>query len=189
MKNIEINLYPYQIKQEKEFIKLIRKLFPVVFLGVAIALALNIVLFVISGVYRLPYNSLNNKWEKLRPQVAGVTSLRDELTSLDKELTSYRDLLKHKVEAAHVLADIYSSLPKNIWLGKIDLKGETMEFIAYVVEWKEDYSVSVNKFIKQLQKEPYFSTIFSNIRLKSQRKQYFSGIEIVRFEVECNSSK
>ena len=188
MKNIEINLYPYKTTTDKKVLKLIEKFFPIVFLGVLIAITLNILLFLIIGFSHLPYSKLNKQWQQLSPQVASVNSLKNELNSLREEKSRYQGLLSHKIEISHLFADIFKSLPKNIWLARITLKDNQMKLIGHVVEWKEDYSVSINKFIKQLQREPYCADVFDNIRVKSQKKQDFSGREVVRFEVECKSS-
>jgi Tfp pilus assembly protein PilN len=77
-------------------------------------------------------------------------------------------------------------LPENIWLEEINLKGNSFNFVGYAVRGKDDYLASIQEFIRNLKKEK-FAGIFKNISLKNSRKNYLSGTEVMRFEVECKN--
>ena len=84
-----------------------------------------------------------------------------------------------------MLAEIFNSLPKNIWLEELDFDKDMIILIGYVVKWKEDYLASLDKFIKHLGNEDYFHSIFADIGLKNSRKSRVNNVEVVRFKIEC----
>lgn len=188
MKRIVINLYPNKDKTDKKFLKLIKKYASSAFLAVIILVAVNITLFIFSSLSSLPYNSLSKKWQNLTPQAAVVNSLKNELTFLREKKEKYQNLVSYNIEISHIFADAFKSLPKNIWLKEIVFSEDRLSLIGCVVEWKEERLTSINRFIKNLQKEPYFSKTFKYINPASQRKKKFFGLEIMEFEVECKSS-
>jgi len=189
MKKIEINLYPYTSDKDKGFLKLIEKYFPIALLAFFVLIAINIILFLIIIFSYLPYNNLSKNWKKLSPQATTISSLKEELKSLKDKKEKYQELLSSKIEVSHIFADIFTSLPKNIWLEEINFSNGFMGFVGYVVEWKEDYSVSINKFIKNLKEKDYFFNTFKYINPKRNVKMKLAGREIMKFEVECKSSK
>lgn len=188
MKRIKINLYPHKRTSDKRFIQFIERYLPLVFLALIILFAVNGILFIVTIGARGFYNTLDKKWVEIRPQAGQIDALKKELVSLKEKKKMYLDLIVPKVDPAHICADIFTSLPRNIWLGEMSCNSERLSFAGYVVKLKEDYLLSIDTFIKNLQKQQYFSSVFKNIRLMSSRKTKISGREIMKFEVLCARS-
>lgn len=187
MKKIKINLHPHSHKsiKEEKALKLIEKYFPIAFIATAGLIVLNIILFLFTSFSRIPFNNLTKKWNDLGPKAEQMLALREEVTSLRARRQVYKDLMGHRITFSHIFADLFKSLPKNIWLGDIKFSTNQIIFSGYVVEWKEDFSVSINSFIDKLSKENYFPGTFKHINPKGRRTIDFFGNKILQFELEC----
>ena len=186
MKKIEINLYPsVKSASESKYFKYIKKYFPIAFIALAGCIVINIAIFFLQGIFNLPYGQLKVKWEQVSPQVNAINEFKKNIDLLRTRRSEYDELAGHTIEASRFFADIVKALPKNVWIDDVWLSDEGISFIGYAVEWKEDYAVSINSFIKNLQQEEYFTTVYSKIKLKSQEKINWAGREIARFEIEC----
>ncbi len=189
MGRVNINLYPGSRGEENKIRKFIFQYFPYVFAGVVGVVILNILLAGITIILSLPYRQLSKKWRKIESAVAGIDSLKRELDTLRSREDKYKSFLQRPFEVAHILADIFSALPRNIWFDEISFKDGEIKLSGYVVEWKMSPSASFDKFIKNLRKEAYFSTYFPLITPRSQRNVNIAGKKAMRFELECRSSK
>jgi Tfp pilus assembly protein PilN len=185
MKRITINLHPLHHKEEDRIYATIAKYIPYVFLGLIGLVVVNIFLFLLVSLSRLGYKSAAEQWKTFSPQVETVTALKKEVEALTAERNEYSGLFAARVETSRMLADIFASLPKNIWLERIEFNNDNLNFSGYVVRWKEDYLVSLDKFIKNMGKSEYFSTVFKEISLKNSRKNNLHNVEVVRFVIEC----
>jgi Tfp pilus assembly protein PilN len=185
MNKIEINLYPYQGNQEKGFVQILEQFFPYVFLGGILLLFLNVILYFTSSFFSAPYNRLSNEWTQSEPKVNALTQAQkssEELLAKDKR---YKDLFDSQLVFSQVFSEVYKALPDNLWFDSISYSGGVIEFSGYVVKWKDDYMVSIDKFVKGLKQSPYISKEFKIIEPKGTRKAEFNGIEVTKFEVEC----
>jgi Tfp pilus assembly protein PilN len=185
MRRILINLHPLKGRGEPKILKFTSQYAPFAFLGLVILVVINLLLFILSTALNIPYKNLKKEWVKLAPQVDKISSSKRELQSLIEEKAKYQKLLTSEVLFSRILSDIFSSLPKNIWLKTIESDSDSINFIGFVVKWKENPLVSVDKFIKNLTKQNYFFTVFQDINLKSSRRRNFSGVEVVEFSIEC----
>lgn len=185
MKRININLHPSRNEEADKIYKLVSQYIPYVFLGLVGLVFINILLFLLASFARLSYKASEGEWKKLSPQVESITALKKEVDTLALEHKEYKKIFSGHVKTAKMLADIFSSLPKNIWLEQIDFQTETVNFSGYVVRWKEDYLMSLDKFVKNLSASKYFSAVFKDINLTNSRKSTINGVEVVRFLIEC----
>ena len=188
MKKIEINLYPYRGEEDKKIATLIDKHFPVVFLAAIGLILVNGILIMFTGFSRLPYANLKKQWEKAVPVVREIEALKVQRDSLKKEEESYEQLVSRQIELSSIFADIFESLPENIWFEKINFSGDAVFLTGYAVEWKENFLASSSRFVKSLQGKEYFSRVFNRIDLKGQKKVSISGRQVLKFEVECRRS-
>jgi Tfp pilus assembly protein PilN len=187
VKKITINLHPSSDTKDKQLTKIVAQYFPFVFLGLLVIFVINIILFLVIGSSYLSSKKLSEKWEKLGPDAKMIASLKEEIEGLKKKEKEYQGLVKHGIEMSHVIADIVVSLPTNIWLSTFSYTEGYLKLTGYVVEWKEDFSQSINTFINGLQKNEYFSSVFKQIDPGGRRKEFINKREVMRFEVECRS--
>ncbi len=185
VKKIQINLYPYQQKEENKYLTIMEKYAPFVLLGGVGLILFNIIIFLLTSWLSFPYRNLSKEWKQLQPKVEQINSLKKELENLELKKKIYTSLVTYKVDISHALADVYDSLPKNIWFDNINFDEDKIIFVGYAVLWKESPLASIDKFIKRLKKTEYFSKIFCHIHLRSSRKIELYGKEAMKFEVEC----
>ena len=185
MKKIEINLYPHQPKEENKYIEAVEKYTPFALLAVIGFLVVNLILFSATASMSFPYRKLNLRWKQLQPKIKEVEKVRKELNSLVAEKKEYHRILEYKINAAHMLADVYASLPENIWLSKVSLNNNVLHISGCAVAWKKSALVSVDIFTKRLRKAKYFSSIFHKVDIKNSRRDIFNSREIMRFDIEC----
>lgn len=187
MKKIEINLYPYAGDGRDKFIDLLEKFLPAVFLTLCGFIIINIVLFVFTVSSISVRGELGKKWKNIIPKSEALSALKKEVDSLRVKQADYQNLTGATLRVSRLLADIFKSLPENIWFEGISMKDNSLSFSGYAVRWKEDYLVSIQSFIRNLQKEK-LGEVFKDINLKNSRKNHLSGTEVMRFEIECKNS-
>jgi len=188
MKKIEINLCPYQSGEERKYAKFIDQYFPAVFLAVIILVFVNCAMIMFGGLTHLPYSSLKKKWEDVTPKVRALAALEKEIEDLTKGRDAYKKMLSRQVNISRLMASLYKSLPKNVWLEQISYDKSLFKITGYVAEWQQEgYLMSLDKFIKTLQKDDYFPLVFKYIESKGQKKISISGKEVMRFDLECRS--
>jgi len=185
MRKIVINLCPDGGKRENKILLSAQKYASFALLLLILCIGINVIFFVLGVFLQFPYRKLSARWQQLTPQVNSMLSLREEVQALTKEREEYKTLFQESISLSRVFAEVYESLPKNIWFETIKFKDDTIEFIGYVVKWKEDYFDSLSKFIKNLKNKTYFSTTFKKINLKNSRKGRIASREVLKFEIEC----
>ncbi|MCM8774148.1 MAG: hypothetical protein NC820_05385 [Candidatus Omnitrophica bacterium] len=184
MKKIDINLYPYQLKKENRFTQFVNRYIYFIFYGLIILLVIQIVLFLVVVIIYIPYRGLVKQWNILKPEVNNIESLKREISYFKNQKTQYESILTHKIKFSPLLADIYASLPDNLWLEEIGFKDKVVSLSGCVLRWKEDYLVSIDRFIKSMEKAPYISKVFRQVELKTSRKINFFGVEVMRLDIE-----
>lgn len=185
MKKITINLHPLGEKKENKILKTAVKYIPFAFMGGIILAAINLLLFIIVSFMVVSNKSLDLKLKSLSSQLNEVNSLKKDLESLTTERKEYSQPLTKNISLSRVFADIFESLPKNIWIDAIKFDGQNINLAGYVVEWKENPFASVEKFIKNLSGKEYFSTVFKNINPPVYRAATRANVGIGEFKIEC----
>lgn len=184
---IGINLYPYKEEKSNKAVGFIDSNFSIIFLIGLILALLNFLIFVIGQLSFFPAHEANKSWKKVEVKAKELEQLKNDLVVLRGKKTTYSDLVKPNISMARILDDVYSSMPKNVWLIAVDFKDKKLEFVASAVEWKNLLSESVDQFIKNLKSKEYFSSKFSKIELKGRRIMKMYGNKIIKFEVECKN--
>lgn len=187
MKKIIINLLPSRGGETADkILGVVFKYIPFVFLALVVSVLLNIFLFPVGSFSQLRYKKMEAEWKKLEPEAKAVAALKEEVQALQSVKDEYRKLFSGDTKISRLFADLFAALPKNIWLEQITFQGKELSLSGCVVKWKEEYLLSLDKFIKNLNKSEYFSTVFKDkISLKNSRKSTFSNVEIVKFQIEC----
>ncbi len=184
MRKIEINLYPFSSSRKKVDV-LIEKYFPFIFLGFLFLFLINLLLFFLNGFVSFPLKKLEQRWEKVSPQIEKLNGLKREINKLKIRNSDLENFYQNRVFISHIFADIFKALPKNMWLEKIAYSNRRLFLSGYVVKWKEEYLATIDTFIKNLKKEEYFSKIFKNLALKDTRKTEYRGREVTYFILQA----
>ncbi|MCM8756783.1 MAG: PilN domain-containing protein, partial [Candidatus Omnitrophica bacterium] len=155
-----------------------------IFYGLIVLLVIQIILFLGEIIIYIPYRGLVKQWSLLKPQVNNIESLKREISYFKNQKTQYESILTHKIKFSPLLADIYASLPDNLWLEEISFKNKVVSLSGCVLRWKEDYLVSIDRFIKSMEKALYISQLFKQVELKTSRKIDFFGVEVMNLDIE-----
>ncbi|MCP4653383.1 MAG: hypothetical protein GY858_08400 [Candidatus Omnitrophica bacterium] len=185
MKKIKINLHPVQAQEETKLVKTAGQYMPFAILGLAGLIVANLIIFAFANVLRLSYSGRHKHWKSLSPQVQEIVQLKDELQKHIVEKKDFQNLLSEHLSFSQIMAEFFSSAPKNIWLRDMSINEETVKINGYVVKWKEDRLVSLDKLIKALNEQTYFIEKFRNVGLKNYRKSTLNGVDIIEFRMEC----
>lgn len=185
MKKITVNLHPLKEKNGNKIFKIVAGYIPFIFLGGVALTAINILLFIMVSFMTISHNNINNKLKNLSEKLNEVDSLKKELESLSNERKGYSRPLTENVLFSHIFTDIFESLPKNIWIDAIKFDGKNINLSGYIVEWKENPFASLERFIKNLSSEDYFSTIFKNITPPIYKVTKRVNLSVGEFKIEC----
>lgn len=184
MDKIYINLSP---KQKKEGNAALRNISYYISIGIFVLLVIIVALGILIAVRASVYEYNNVRWAKWKEKYATLDKIKQGIRSLENDKNDFKKLLTPKNQMSNIFADIFSSLPKNIWFNSMNLKKDTLDIRGYVVKVDEDYLVSLEKFVNNLKAKEYFSSRFKKINIKDSQKKEFNGAEILEFYVECTN--
>ena len=182
---ISINLNPHQEKASGSTLGNIYTYIPVAILAALVLLVVIALLQLFSFKNGHSLNSYKKEWQKWEAQDKQIKAIKSEIINLENDKSRLQQVLTPQYDVANLFEDIFSTLPKNIWFESIKLQQEELIIRGYVVKWKEDYLVSVDKFICDLQQKEFFSSRFENINITESRKGDFNNTEVLQFIIEC----
>lgn len=146
-------------------------------------------------------NDLSEKTKVLESNPKEIERVRNERSALDKKVKLIDELSSRKFLWYEKLSQIGTIVPSGIWFTEItstkmsskDLNsgaGERMFFIirGVAVAYKIDDAITlVGDYIKRLQADQAFSKDFNEIKLNDINKNTVGGLDVMRFEVLCES--
>jgi Tfp pilus assembly protein PilN len=188
MNKIHINLNPKKEDVKSILFQNLVSYIPIIgivigFLFVAIVV-LNIVVISKVGTLR----SYERKWRKWEDRFKKIRTIKSETESLLEEEKTLVEIATPRYQMARILGDVFSVLPQNIWFKAINFREGSLDIAGYVVEWEEDYLISVvDRFIRPLREKEYFSSVFTKVNLKESRRKKFYGVEVLEFDIECRN--
>ncbi len=182
MDKIYINLNPKQKKEKSDFLK---EFLYYVAISTVILLAVLVVLWIFIGIRASIYKYEGVKWSKWKEKYETIDRIKKDISVLEGDKIEFKKILTPKNKIAGIFADIFSSLPKNIWFNNISLKKDILDIRGYVVKLDEDYLVSLEKFINNLKAKQNFSSRFKKINIRDSQKNDFHGAEVLEFYIEC----
>jgi len=185
MKKITINLYPFQQADEPPLNKTLAHYIPAVILVLILLIIVNIGAFALANIFEMSRASLENTNKNLAPSIKDIQELKDALEAQIKEKKDYQSISTTRIQATRIMAEVYGSMPKNIWLRSFSFDRDTLALEGTVVKWKEEQMASLDKFIKDLNKKDYFVSQFKNANVKDYRKGKVQNTETIDFVIEC----
>lgn len=185
MSKIEINLNPKKEEAYSKALQGIGSYAPWAGLAVAAVLVLAALLQTFVFVKSRSYAAYGKQWQAWEGKANLMREIKSGIGGLETEKNGLAALTSPKHKVVLIFEDIFSSLPKNIWLESMESKEAAVGIKGYVARWQEDYLVSLDKFINSLREKKAFSSSFSRINIKKSQKIVYNGVEALQFVLEC----
>ncbi len=185
MEKVSINLNPKAEINQHKFLQNLSQYSPFLAWGIVLLL-IFIILFYLLLVFRANvYKGYQKKWKDWQARFEELEGIKKEIDQLEKEKMDLSGLSTPTLRMAQVLAELFAVLPKNIWFEDLVYRKGSLGLKGYAVRWKEDYLVSLDKFIGGLKKKEYFSSLFKRIEIRGTQRTNFNGVEVLEFNLEC----
>lgn len=178
---IKINLLPYRDERKKELIKL-----QAVF--VAVPMLLVIMVFVVLWITN---NAMISSTEKdillIKKQIADCTLKMKEIEDyklkkdvLLKKMDVISNLQKGKDGPVHLLDELATCIPGNIWLTSVSQKGTVLELEGSALD-----NIAVSNYMINLGKSPYLRDVDLKT-IMDQTTEKAKNILLKKFIITCN---
>lgn len=187
MTKIEINLYSQKEPRPNRTFDLMKKYFPYAVLGFCALLLINLILCVAGGVSVFSLKKTKKQWSLISDQAEAMGKIKNEINILRTEKKQYSDLFNSGTDLSRLLAELYRSLPENIWLEEVRFRNSSLVLKGYALRWKEDPLTSVALFIDKFKKQEYFFSRFTQVSSRKSRRTEYKGQAVTEFEIECRN--
>ena len=184
MNKISINLNPNKENLLKGIMQTVVSYIPLAKFSAGAVLILIVLLQLFISYRGQAYKILSKEWDKWDELTLPLRNIKSKIAALEDERKQLREIATPKYEIALLMGDIFSSLPKNIWLATIDFKNDFFVLNGFVVKWNEDYLLSLDKFIDSLKQKDYYS-YFPKVSIQRSRKKTYNGVEVLEFTIQC----
>lgn len=186
MDKISINLNPRKTRKNEVILQNMVTYKPFLILGIIGIFILIFILQLFIFLRMNSYRSYKKEWAKWQEPYDLIAQVKKETAALEQKKIELQKVTLPKMEMAKILAEIYSSLPKNIWLKSFRFKDNSLILCGYAVKWSEDYLTSLGeKFLNSLKEAEYFSSKFKKVNIKDTKKTTFNDVEVLEFNIEC----
>jgi len=181
---IKINLLPYRDERKKETL---------VFLAIMTAVPFLFTFLVFAGLWftnNSQISSTENEIVKMNQQITDCTVKMKEIddykskkTVLLKKMEVITNLQKGKDGPVHMLDELATCIPGNIWLTSIKQKGMTLELEGTAID-----NIAVSNYMINLEKSPYINNVdLKTIVDQSQGgTKYNKSTVLKKFIISCN---
>ncbi len=186
MNKININLSPKQ-NQWLAFIQKLLVFQPLLNLSAVFIFALILALHFFALLQAASLGAAERKWPQWQEKANIIKKIKDETAALEAKRKELEKAAAPKHMAAQTMADIFASLPANIWLDKLSLKDGQLSIDGYIVEQKQDKEFSLSAFINALKSQKHFSAQFGQLALKESQETDFNGVKVLKFALECKN--
>ncbi|MDD5194629.1 MAG: hypothetical protein PHQ96_03010 [Candidatus Omnitrophica bacterium] len=185
MAKISINLNPHKEKQQGIVAQSLSSYLPQVFIGAVVFFLLILLLNVFVLIRIGFYGSYQRQWKQWEAKAREISTAKKDIAQLEAKNKELQGIVVPQIEASKMLAATFSALPDNIWFESLSYKKNSLSLKGYVIQWKEDYLASLDKFINTLKADAYFSSIFKKSTMVNSEKKNFQGVEVLEFIIEC----
>ena len=182
---IKINLLPYRDERKKE---------STIRLAIAGAVPITLMLiFMIAAwiVNQSEINSIENEIAQINQQIEACTLQMKEIDLykskkeiLTKKMNVITSLTKGKDGPVHLLDELATAIPGNIWLTSIKQTG-----LALVIEGKAIDNIAVSNYMINLDKSPYISNVdLKSISTDLTGVKGYKNIVLKTFVITCTTT-
>jgi Tfp pilus assembly protein PilN len=181
---IEINLLPQELKikaKKKERQIKSRQILYFIPLLFIILLLVHGYLIGVLVFKNIQLTALNNKWQKLQPQVKTLEEFKEKYELVSQDSRVIQQLTKQRISWAKKLNKLSFNLPSGVWFNEILVTAKDFTLKASVVSLQKDEMNLINQFIENLKKDNDFFSDFSNLELNSVQKNIIGGYDVADF--------
>lgn len=181
---IEINLLPEELKLKTRKaisdIKLRRILYLLpLFFGILIMIHIYLAGALI--IKNIQLNSLNNKWQMLKPQRKLVEDFNKECEGLSQDAKIIQQLISQRINWSEKLNKLSLNLPSGIWFNEISLSRKDFVLKASVVSLQKEEISQIYKLTDNLKNDRDFFKDFNDLELSSVKRKVVGGYDVVDF--------
>lgn len=185
MKKVQINLNPKKLAAVDEKLKKVFAYSPALMLLVVFFALLITIIGLVAAARSRRYSKLEDAWARWEPKYSQVLEKKSAINNLRQEKRNLEEAFFSQEAGIILLEGLFSALPKNIWLSKLDFQNELVEIEGYALEWEEGALTSLRNFINALQENEKFQDRFGEARIKDTGSLDFRGREVTQFFLEC----
>lgn len=128
--------------------------------------------------YQLSLKDLGRRYSQ-------IVRLKRRINAREKEIGVLKGAIRTRQQLIPLLKEIILSVPKNVGFTSLSFDHSTLEINGYIVEWKEDFMESLDKFIKALKSQEKFPDYFKKINLEDSFKDIIHGVTVLKFKLRC----
>jgi Tfp pilus assembly protein PilN len=181
---IEINLLPQELKikaKKKERQIKSRQILYFIPLLFIILLLVHGYLIGVLVFKNIQLTALNNKWQKLQPQVKTLEEFKEKYELVSQDSRVIQQLTSQRLNWAQKLNKLSFNLPSGVWFNEILVTAKDFILKASVVSLQKDEMNLINQFIERLKKDNEFFKDFSSLELNSVQKNVIGGYDVADF--------
>jgi len=167
---IKINLLPYRAERKKEIIK------KQVFFGAIPLLLTALIIFLFWWSVNSEYTRVGNeitvvkqKIEQSKLKMKDIENYKSQKEMLAKKMDIIKTLEKNKSGPVHMIDEISTCLPGNLWLTSLDQTGSSMTMDGIALD-----NISISKYMVQLESSPNFSDV-QLLEIKTNKTKAVKG--------------
>ena len=177
---IKINLLPYREQRKKEMIQQ-QAIF------VAVPVIITLVIFIaVWMVNNSQITATENEIAQLNQKITDCTLKMKEIDDykakkdvLQKKMNVITNLQKGKDGPVHVLDELATTIPGNIWLTSVKQKGMSLELEGNAMD-----NIAVSNYMINLGKSPYIKEVDLKTIMDQTAKSAKTGV-LKRFIITC----
>lgn len=184
MKKLKINLSPNKPTNLDENFSKILNYLPLLILGVVFFAFILGVFEIATFVKARQLNSLEKVWQDWEPKHNEMSGIKQRRLALRREKQDLKEITSPQ-DKSFLLEAIFTVIPKNIWLQRVDYLQDSVKISGYILRWEEDTIASLESFIGGLQEFKSLFEQFNTISIKDAKTIDFRGREVTQFFLEC----
>lgn len=182
---IRINLLPYRDERKKE------STIQLAIIG-AVPIALILLVFVVVWIVNnSQINSIDNEVSQIKLKIEACTVQMKEIDLykskkeiLTKKMNVITNLTKGKDGPVHLLDELATAIPGNIWLTSIQQKG-----LELIIQGKAIDNIAISNYMINLDKSPYISNVdLKSITTDSGDSKGSKNVRLKSFVITCTTS-
>ncbi len=178
---IKINLLPYRDERKKETLMQ---------LGVIAAAPIVLVLLVFGFLWFFnnsqlssaedEITDLNRKISDCKVKMKEIETYKKKKKTLQKKMNVIKKLQGGKEGPVHMLDELATSIPGNIWLTSIKQKGMTLELEGRAID-----NIAISNYMINLENSPYFSLVDLKTIVDQKTSKFKTNLVLKKFIITC----
>jgi len=177
---IKINLIPYRDARRRE--ELTRQ-------SILAATPVVLALLIIAGVHFSLQTRIDDTLQEIttvksaikrsKLKLKEIDTFKKQKAMLNKKLDVIATLQKGKLGPVHLLDELASRLPGNLWLTAVKQTGTTLEITGKAFD-----NIVISNYMRSLEQSPYFTSV-DLMKIQTKNKKTSRGVVLKDFILKC----